>query len=269
MEKGTWCTMLILNTWTCVWICVFKDPSLITSKWFKVNSSSSPLCNQHTLTGWLPVIVARSVMSVPSSTWQSCRGSMKAGGSKLLLEESGENPERENRDETRDEQMRYYVYNDLCDSANNFIVANIFSRHVLINTCYYRHQILWITDRRGAADNLSFTKAILAFFLTHPETMSHDSRSLLRSYMKPWTFTKFRAVLSCKEWIWGRTLKATWELHFWLTKKVLKKVLCSCQSSTIPFTTYQCQKVSWKSRCLQVLVHSLLVLMHWVAWAVS
>lgn len=112
MEKGTWCTMLILNTWTCVWISVFKDPSLITSKWFKVNSSFSPLCNQHTLTGWLPVIVARSVMSVPSSTWQSCRGSMKAGGSKLLLEESGENSERENRDETRDEQMRYYVYND-------------------------------------------------------------------------------------------------------------------------------------------------------------
>lgn len=158
----------------------------------------------------------------------------------------------------------------LCDSASNFIVANIFSRHVLINTCYYRHQILWITDRRGSADNLSFAKAILAFFLTHPETMSHDSRSLLRSYTKPWTFTKFRAVLSCKEWIWGRTLKATWELHFWLTKKVLKKKnLFLCQFHTILFTTYQCQKVSWKSRCVQVLVHSLLVLMHWVAWAVS
>lgn len=34
---------------------------------------------------------------------------MKAGGSTLLLEESGENPERENRGETQEQQMHYYV----------------------------------------------------------------------------------------------------------------------------------------------------------------
>lgn len=46
----------------------------------------SPLCNHDTLIGWLPVITPCSLMSAPSSTQQSSRGSMKTGGSRRLHE---------------------------------------------------------------------------------------------------------------------------------------------------------------------------------------
>lgn len=60
-----------------------------TSRCSSVNCPCSPLCNHVTLIGWLPAITPRSVMSPPSSTLQSSRGSMKTGGSRRLQDEPG------------------------------------------------------------------------------------------------------------------------------------------------------------------------------------
>lgn len=80
-------------------------------------------------------------MLLPSSTWQSCRASTKAGGSKRLVKESVEDPDTGNRGETQEQ------------------VASLLTRGIIAAWL----ETLWRTDRRGAADNISLRRAVLTF----------------------------------------------------------------------------------------------------------
>lgn len=96
------CVFCLFNVWknksgkSDAMLCCLFAMSLLVNIWpqaSSVNCSCSPLCNHDTLIGWPPVITPRSMMSLPSSTQQSCRGSTKAGGSRRLQEERLRNPE--------------------------------------------------------------------------------------------------------------------------------------------------------------------------------